>query len=536
MKRWAKVLFAIVGLVVVWVASIPLFVNANTFRPAIEKQLTTTLGRSVKLGDLGVSLFSGGLVAKDLSIADDPGFSAAPFLTAKELRVGVSLRLLIFSHQVSLRSFQIKSPQIAVIRAANGMWNFSSIGRRAASMDVAAGISKGSEPEFSNLSVGLITIEGGRAVITSSPAHGQPIVYEHVNLTARGFSFASQFPFELSASLRAGGAISATGHAGPVNRADAATTPVDAQISVKRFDPIAAGFLARNAGLSLLADIDMHVVSDGEILTTNATARIRNLKFNKGATVKPIDLAYSGTHRLREDSGHIEDVTAKIGYAAIHADGTYQLVGLNEEGPLLNLKISGQNLPIDELQPLMTAAAIRLPNGSMLTGGRLAMNVAIIGSAKSLVITGAIELDKTNLVGFDISSHIHGIAASSGLKTGDTTDFEKLRVNVRITNDGVVADQIDAVIPAMGELSGSGTVSPTDQLDFDLIVKVASAKGIGKIGVGLLTKLNTSGGTAGNASGVPMRVTGTTDDPYITADIRGIVHRKIKSITSIFGN
>jgi len=31
-----------------------------------------------------------------------------------------------------------------------------------------------------------------------------------------------------------------------------------------------------------------------------------------------------------------------------------------------------------------------------------------------------------------------------------------------------------------------------------------------------------------------MHVTGTPDDPYITADIGGVVHKKIKSIASIF--
>jgi AsmA protein len=90
----------------------------------------------------------------------------------------------------------------------------------------------------------------------------------------------------------------------------------------------------------------------------------------------------------------------------------------------------------------------------------------------------------------------------------------------------VVSDKIYAVIPAMGVLTGSGTVSPADRLDFNLVVKVASAKGVGKVGVGLLTKLNGSGG----ASGVPMRVTGTPDDPYITADVGGVVQKKTKSI------
>ena len=64
-KRWTKILLALVGLVVLGVASIPFSVNANTFRPIIESQLTTTFGRSVKLGDLSgawrLALFSGSL-------------------------------------------------------------------------------------------------------------------------------------------------------------------------------------------------------------------------------------------------------------------------------------------------------------------------------------------------------------------------------------------------------------------------------------------------------------------------------------------
>jgi AsmA protein len=106
-----------------------------------------------------------------------------------------------------------------------------------------------------------------------------------------------------------------------------------------------------------------------------------------------------------------------------------------------------------------------------------------------------------------------------------------LRVNLQITNAGVVLRKIEAVIPAMGELTGSGTVSPADQLDFNLVMTGTSATGIGKVGVGLLTKLNGSGGS----SGVPLRVTGTPDEPYITADVGGIVGKKTKSITSFFG-
>ncbi|MGA8450540.1 MAG: AsmA family protein [Candidatus Acidiferrales bacterium] len=545
MKRWVKILLAVAALVVLVAAAIPLFVKADAFRPVIEKQLRATLGRDIKLGELHLSVFSASLIAQDLSVADDPAFGAAPFVTAKELRIGVSLKPLIFAHEVNLRGFQIESPQINLIRAANGTWNFSSIGHGGTSGTSANGGAPPAGPDTAkraaqrlpDLSIGLIVVEDGRVTIASQPEHDRPTVYEHVNVTAHDFSFASAFPFELGADLPAGGTIGVTGHLGPIDREDAATSPAEAQISVKGLDPVAAGFLDSDAGVSLLADIDAHAASNGQTVTASGTAHLENLKLRKGATAapKPLDISYSVVHRLREISGEINDVAVQIGNAAIHVSGIYQPVTPGAVDPLLDLKLSGQSLPIDELQPLMTAAAVRLPNGSILKGGTLSLNLAIKGPAKALVITGAIALDNTRLVGFDIGTKIHGIAALSGVKTGDTTEFQRLRVYVRVTNAGVVAERIEALIPVMGELTGSGTVSADDQLDFNLIAKVASANGVGKFGVGLLTKLLQSSGGSGKESGVPMRVTGTPDDPYITADVSGIVTKRAKSIASIFG-
>ena len=162
------------------------------------------------------------------------------------------------------------------------------------------------------------------------------------------------------------------------------------------------------------------------------------------------------------------------------------------------------------------------------------MTLAVIGPAKSPVISGPIALDNTRLVGFDVGSKIHGIAALSGMKTGDTTTIDKLRANVHITNAVVVVDEIDAVLPAVGELTGSGTVTSPDKLDFDLVARIESAQGIGRVGAGLLTKLNGSGETSKNTTGVPLRVVGTPENPYITADVGGIVEKKKKSIAALF--
>ncbi len=537
MKRWTKILIAVVVVVAALIAAIPLFVNANTFRPAIQKELTEALGREVTFGDLSLSVIHGRMTARDLTVAGDPAFGPGPFLTADELRIGIALRPLIFSRQLDIRSFEIDSPTIKLARAENGTWNFSTIGHRVAqaahSAANSAGMNGGTAAPASlpDIKVGLVDIEDATISVGELPELGEPTVYNHVNITVHDFSFGSSFPFELAGDLPGGGTLSVSGHAGPINRDDAATTPAEVEAIVKQFTPVAAGFLDPESGVSLVADLDMKVSSDGTTLTNSGTAHLSNLKLRKGAAEapKPIDITYKGTHVLKANRGTIDDAAVQVGDAAIHVSGTYEPVAEGAANPGVKLKLSGQALPVDDLQPLMTAAGVRLPNNSVLRGGTLGLNLAIAGQAKALVIIGEVDADKTRLVGFDVGSKIHGIAALSGVKTGDTTDIQSLRAHVRMSNAGVVVDQLNAVIPALGELSGSGAVSPENQLDFNLVAQVKNASGVGKVGVGLLSALN-----GGDKKGVPLRVVGTPDDPVITADVGSVFGKTTRSIGNFF--
>jgi AsmA protein len=219
----------------------------------------------------------------------------------------------------------------------------------------------------------------------------------------------------------------------------------------------------------------------------------------------------------------------------IDLSGTFQLRSRN---PMLNLTMTGQKLPIDELQARMTAAGIKLPNGAILKGGTLDIALVLTGFPNALTITGPIELNKTREIGFDLGSRMRGVAALSMIKTGDTTSIENLQANLRITNDGTQVDEVYARIPSIGVITGSGTVSPTSDLDFALSVKVTAAQGIGKIGAGVLTRLDGStgsGSSGGRAKGVPMLVTGTANEPIITADVHGIFDRKKKAFLDRLG-
>jgi AsmA protein len=532
MKASAKTLLAAVGLLVVAVAITPFLIDANTFRPQLEKQLTAALGRQVKLGNLSLAILSGSLVASGLTIADEPKYSMSPFLTTAQLRIAVAMRPLIFSRRLLVRRFIVVEPYIHLVRQMDGSWNFSSIGRNRAGRTENDSLNS----VLPDLAVSQIAVEDGRAVVESASATEPPLVYQHLNLSAQQFSFAKRFSFRLSANLPGDGAVIATGNAGPVNEHDAAMTAVDAQVWVRHLEPVAAGLLNPNVGVSMIADIDARAISDGRTLTSAGTIRMDHLQLGKSGRPAPnsIDLSYDVTHGLKDDTGELRYAIVNAGNVALHMSGTYQLRTSN---PLVDLKLAGRNLSIDELQTFINAAGLKLPNGAVLKGGTMDTRLAIKGRASALLVAGAVEINGTKMVGFDLGSKLHGIAALSGVKTGDTTDFEKLRLTLQTTNAGTKLDDIYALIPAMGELTGSGTVSPASELNLHLTAKVSAPAGIGKPGVALLTKLNEFAGSDGKvagAKGVPMVVEGTADDPVIMTDVRGLLHRDEAALLSHF--
>src|ERR1700736_89275 len=139
MKRTLKIVGIIVALLIVIAIAIPFFIDANSFRPKIESDLTATLGRQVKVGNLSLSLLSGSVAADDISIADDPAFSKSPFVQAKSLKVGVELIPLIFSKTLNVTEMTLNEPEISLVRSQNGeKWNYSSLGAKNTSTSTPA--------------------------------------------------------------------------------------------------------------------------------------------------------------------------------------------------------------------------------------------------------------------------------------------------------------------------------------------------------------------------------------------------------------
>jgi AsmA protein len=528
MKKSVKIgLAAAIALPILAAAAIPLFVDANTFRPMIESRLTAALSRKVTLGALSLSVMTGSLVANDLAIAEDPKFGQTPFFTAKQLRIGVEMKPLIFHKQLIVRSFEVDAPQIHLIRAEDGTWNFSTLSHGAGAQNTTQ---PATLPDFP---VGLITIQDGNAKIETLPSQKNPQVYDHLNVKLENFSLAKAFPFTVSASLPGDGKVAVSGTVGPINPQDAASTAFDAQVTIEHLDPVAAGYVDPADGISMIAGLDAHIVSDGINVTSDGKVHAEHLILLKGgkAAPYPLDVRYQIRHSLQGNSGEVSDLALQTGAVAIHIKGTYQLAA---NVPVFDLKLLAQSVPIDGLQALMPAVGVKLPNGATLKGGTLSANFAIKGSPTDNVIVGSYEIKNTQLVGYNLGSKIVGIAAMGGIKTGDTTAITISRADMRIDKSGSRTTNIYSVLPALGESTGSGTVSPSGQLNFHLISKVTSAKGLNKVGVNILTKLNSTSAAAkpSKATGIPINITGTAENPVITADVNGLVKGNAAALKS----
>jgi AsmA protein len=528
MKKWVKIgLPAALALPILAAAAIRLLVDANAFRPTIENRLTAALSRKVTLGALSLSVMTGSLVANDLAIAEDPKFGQAPFFTAKRLRIGVQMKPLIFNSELIVRSFEVDAPQIHLIRAEDGTWNFSTLSHGAGSQSTAEAAT------LVDLSVGLVTIKDGDATIEKLPLQRNPQVYNHLDVKLDHFSLAQAFPFRVSASLPGDGKVTVYGTVGPINPQDAATTTFDAQVTIKHLDPVVAGYIDPAAGISMIGGLDAHIVSDGMNVTSDGKVHAEHLILRKGgrAAPHPLDIDYHVGHSLKSNRGQVSDLALQTGAVAIHIKGTYQLAA---NVPVFDLKLLAQSVPIDGLQALMPAIGVKLPNDAVLKGGTLSANFDIKGSAKDNVIVGSYEIKNTELVGYNLGSKIVGIAALGGIKTGDTTAIEISRADMRITKSGTESTNIYSVLPALGESTGSGTVSPAGVLDYHLISKVSNAKGLNKVGVNILTKLNgtSAGAKPSAAAGIPINITGTAENPVITADVNGLVRGNVATLRS----
>lgn len=512
MKRIVQIAGIVLALVLIVVIVLPFVVDANRFKPALETELTKALGRQVKVGELKLSVFSGAVTAGDLSIADDPAYGQNAFLTAKALGIGVDLMPLIFSHRFSARNITIEQPEIEMLQSPAGIWNFSTLGTQRASAPAGAGPAAGGGLD---LSVKLLKVSDGRITIRKTAGSNQPLVIDKVNAELHDFSAASAMPFSLSLNLPGGGQVQVDGTAGPIHAGDVMLTPAQVTLKASRVDLGVLGEAAGVTGMGGLVTMQGKAVSNGQTADVSGQIKAEKLRLVKGGSpaTKTVEFDFELNHDLMARMGALKQGDILIGSAKASLTGTYT----QQSGAMvLNATLAGSNMAVPELEGLLPALNVVLPSGSSLKGGTANAKLLIAGPASQLTATGSLGVYKTTLAGFDLGSRLSAIEKLAGMKGGPNTEIDTLSTNVKASQaGGEQLTNISVQVPSIADLSGAGTISPANALDFHLNARVH--------GGGVLT--------LASRTSIPVVVKGSASNPVFEPDVKAAATQEIKGIS-----
>jgi AsmA protein len=541
--KWIGIVIVVLVLLLIIA---PFLIPVDKFRPTIEQKATDALGRKVQLGKLSLSLISGSLGVDNLSVADDPKFNSAPFLSAKSVKVGVEMMPLIFSQQVNVTSIVIDNPQVMLLKNSSGKWNFSSIGGSSSGSAQTPPSSSAQKPasggSTSAVSIGKLELKDGQITVGNTNSQKRS-VYSNVNLTASDVAMANNFPVVFTMSLPGGGTMKVDGKVGPVDANDASLTPQDVKLTVDNLNLASTGFLDPSQGLGGITDIDSKLVSQGGVMNVKGQLKLSKAILIAGgqAASVPAIINFDTKYDLAKSTGVLNPSTLTIGKAKSNLSGTYRSEG---DEFAVDLKIDGQGMPATDLESFLPALAINLPSGSKLTAGTLSSNLHITGPTNKLVTDGNIGLFNGKLSGFNLGQKMSGVASLAGIKTGNDLDIEKLTTNVHMAPTGLRADNIDLVAPQLGTVVGGGTLDSKNNMDFKLVATVNSSvlNAAGGAAGGMVggTMGKVLGGGAANCKNggikVPLQIHGTTANPQFMPDVGGAAASMLSSQLSCGGS
>jgi AsmA protein len=337
----------------------------------------------------------------------------------------------------------------------------------------------------------------------------RPKVLDKLNIEVKDFAPDVSFPVSLAADIQGGGDVKLDGKAGPIDTADTSETPFDLALKLNKLDIAKAGFVRPQTGFGGLLSIDGNAASTGRELHLKGAIDAAQLKLAKNGkpATKTVGFDFAINHNLRQRTGALTRGEVHIGKAKAELAGTYSEAN---NATVLHMKLAAPGMEVQEIEGLLPALDIVLPQGSSLKGGTASANVTVDGPSDKLVADGTLALQKTKLAGFDLGSNLKTVAKLTGIRISPDTDFDYIGASVHSDPGGVKVEKISVVAPAIGELTGAGTVSPANALDFKMRVQLHTGA--------LLDVVNPSGNTS-----IPFFIQGTSSQPKFVPDVKGLV-------------
>jgi uncharacterized protein involved in outer membrane biogenesis len=249
MTRARKLLILLAGVPVVLVAglvAVVLLIDVDDYRGMIEERAENALGRDVRLGAIGLSLFPLGVRVDDIGVARRAEEGEGEMITARSLRVGARLMPLI-GRRLEITGVVLQEPSISLSRDAAGRWNVQSL---FAAQDSSAPEDGGGG--LPKIAVESVRITNGTMVYRDAALHPGRVfetTIKNIDLRIRDLEVDRPVRVELSAVLDAlpGAALGFDGQIGPL--AGDSPLRVAGDLDAEDVDPERLGALLVDAGV-----------------------------------------------------------------------------------------------------------------------------------------------------------------------------------------------------------------------------------------------------------------------------------------------
>ena len=196
------VVLAMSGVLVLTVLNVNFLVRRN--KDYLIGQVEQSLGRKITVDKIEVTLTPVGARLVNFAMADDPAFSAAAFLRAKDLQVDLRLLPLLIG-QFRLKRLVLESPVITIVRDARGQYNFASNARNEKSDRDSADSSKNASDRKQDSQLFLVAslnVSDG-TLRYRDLKNGSELTATLINLKVNDFEWDEPFDIQLEAAVMA---------------------------------------------------------------------------------------------------------------------------------------------------------------------------------------------------------------------------------------------------------------------------------------------------------------------------------------------
>jgi len=435
MRKIAIVVGVVIVVIVVAVGILLAVFNPNDYRGTIQTKLEQQLDRKVSLGNMSLGLFPLRFKVADLSIADDPKFhSNRAFVQTQELSVSVKL-LPLLSKSVEVDSLSLERPSVELIKNAQGVWNFASLGQKAPAAPPPPSAPPAAASGEQQFSLGELAINDGQLAVTDLQDRRPRTVYDHINLKLT--DFAPNTPFNVDASVQLPGTgnqeVSLKGKGGPLSHENPATTPFKGTLELKGVQIAGLQKFLQNPALVNTDGVlsgHTNIASENGKLSANGQMNLDKPKLHGIEVGYPINADYDVSDDLSNDLLRINKGAIKLGPTPFSVTGT---MNSKPTPAQLDVDLKASDVSIAEIARLAAATGIAFAPGTTVNG-KINADIKAQGAADKPALNGTLAGSDIQMSGKEIAKPVEIKALNIAL-----TPAEIHSDNFNVTSGGTTA-------------------------------------------------------------------------------------------------